>query len=276
MKIEDVIRAAVGPYDYHCGGYGTPGSSGVGYISVLTLKTNLMKRSPHLTAGLEKIVGYDNAEASEAYLGQINMSIASSFCGPTGAIWGYDLARHEKLQTASPLWTVRRHDGTRIPVFSIDPLIEAGLRLFGTREAKRFPVMPGAHVICAAKWKVSVGPCYVWCAIALGIAENREVDASLFMDDAGEFEPSTSPERVRETIVRSVADSVLMIGMHQNICFREIFVGFSFIRLEENDVGCALFAAPYIVLAKKALPTDPESLAGMGLAEWEHLILKPK
>ena len=70
--------------------YLNPGASGLGYIATLKLSVG------HLIADmdfvLEGIVSYDRAEKNDAYIGQINMVTASSFCGLNGAIWGYDLA----------------------------------------------------------------------------------------------------------------------------------------------------------------------------------------
>jgi len=38
LTIEGVVNGAVGPFDSYCDGYGNPGASGLGYISVLTLE----------------------------------------------------------------------------------------------------------------------------------------------------------------------------------------------------------------------------------------------
>jgi len=42
---------------------------------------------------LDSVLAYDRAEVEDIYLGQINMSLVSSFSGPEGLIWGYDCAR---------------------------------------------------------------------------------------------------------------------------------------------------------------------------------------
>jgi histidine decarboxylase len=271
LKLGDVIRGAVGPFENYCHGYSNPGSSGNSYIAVLTLNTGKAMRQ--LSEGLDRIIAYDSAEANGVYVGQINMIIASSFCGLAGAIWGYDLVRDEKLHDAEPLWTVRRHDNAAIPVYSCKPLLDAGLRLFGTNTSKRFPLAPGAHVICAAKWDEAIGPCYVWCAIALAIAENRDVDSCLFLEDKGHFAHAVKPDEFKKSELEKMADAVVMVGRNQNVHYREIFVGFQYAKVEENEVGCALAAAPYVVLARRVIPASgPESLADMTLSEWEHAI----
>jgi hypothetical protein len=39
MTRADVIKGAIGPFDDYCDGYGNPGASGIGYVSVLKLST---------------------------------------------------------------------------------------------------------------------------------------------------------------------------------------------------------------------------------------------
>ena len=94
-----VVKGAVGPFDDYCDGYGNPGASGIGYISVLKLSTGTVAKT--LDTVLEGIVSYDRAEKNDAYAGQINMIAASSFTGINGAVWGYDLARHDGLADGS-------------------------------------------------------------------------------------------------------------------------------------------------------------------------------
>ena len=95
MTLDEVVNGAIGPFDDYCDGYGNPGASGLGYISVLKLSTGTVVKN--LDTVLESIVSYDRAEKNDAYAGQINMLAASSFNGINGAVWGYDLARHDGL-----------------------------------------------------------------------------------------------------------------------------------------------------------------------------------
>jgi hypothetical protein len=97
LTLEEVVDGAVGPFDDYCGGYGNPGSSGVGYVSVLKLSTGMVLKA--MDSVLEGIVSYDRAEKNDAYAGQINMIAASSFNGINGAVWGYHLARHDGQPT---------------------------------------------------------------------------------------------------------------------------------------------------------------------------------
>ena len=82
MKLEEVLKGAVGPFDNYCDGYGNAGSSGLGYVSVLKLQTGKVKADMDVV--LESIVSYDRAESLGAYVGQINMVAASSFNGLNG------------------------------------------------------------------------------------------------------------------------------------------------------------------------------------------------
>ena len=189
----DIVNGAVGPFDDYCDGYGNPGSSGIGYISVLKLSTGTVAKT--MDSVLESIVSYDRAEKNDAYAGQINMIAASSFSGLNGAVWGYDLARHDGLDDGSipPMMTRRRSDGVEIKVFPVAPLLEAGQALFGTAQSRRFPLLPGSHVICATKDVTVSGPTSVWSAIALSIAEDRDRDSSLFIEDVGQDIAGDSP-----------------------------------------------------------------------------------
>ena len=128
----EVIDGAISPFADYCDGYGNPGSSGVGYVSVLKLSTGTVVKS--MDSVLEGIVSYDRAEKNDAYAGQINMITASSFSGLNGVVWGYDVARHDGLIDGSvkPLFHRTRHDGVEIPIYPVEPLLEAGERLFGT------------------------------------------------------------------------------------------------------------------------------------------------
>jgi histidine decarboxylase len=271
-RLSAVVDGAVGPFDRYCDGYGNPGPSGIGYVSVLTLSTGIVAKA--MDSVLEGIVSYDRAEKNDAYIGQINMLTASSFNGLNGAVWGYDLARHEGLDDGSvqPLMSQLRHDGEQIPVYPVAPLLEAGERLFGTAEDRRFPLLPGAHVVCATKEVTTTGPTSVWSAIALAIAEDREHDSSLFVEDVGQDLPASS-EREREQILQermaNIAESVVLCGADQNVKYKEIFVGFKSQWIPEGHVGCALVAAPYCVLARDAVPSPPSELLDTSLSEWE-------
>ncbi len=220
LSLEEVVDGAVGPFDDCADGYGNSGASGLGYISVLKLETGIVKHD--MDEGLEGIVSYDRAEATGAYVGQINMIAASSFNGCAGAVWGYHLAKEDSLAdgSAKPLFTRARGDGFDIPVYSVEPLLRAGKALFGTADERRFAPLPGSHVICAVKSKTISGPNSVWCAIALAIAEDREKDSNLFIEDCGDSIPADSEEaRIAylDRLLENIATSIVRCGDDSNV-----------------------------------------------------------
>ncbi len=274
MKLEDIVNGAVGPFDSYCDGYGNPGATGLGYISVLKLQTGKVKKD--MDTVLETIVSYDRAETLGTYVGQINMIAASSFNGLNGAVWGYHLAKQESIADGSikPLFTRKRSDGVEIPVYSVEPLLNAGSRLFGTNDQRRFPLLPGAHVNCAVKDNTVTGPTSIWCAIALAIAEDREKDSNLFIEDAGDSIPHDSDEaRVAylDKLMENIATSIVRCGDDSNVKYKEIFLGYKTEWIPEGYVGCALTCAPYAVFAKNAIPKGalPSDMLSMTLPEWE-------
>ncbi len=277
LTLEEVVNGAVGPFDAYCDGYGNPGTSGLGYISVLKLETGKVRMD--MDEVLEGIVSYDRAEATGTYVGQINMIAASSFNGINGAVWGYHLSKAESIAdgTLKPLFMKKRSDGKEIPVYSVEPLLDAGERLFGTNENRRFPPLPGGHVICAVKSHNVRGPNSVWCAIALAIAEDRQRDSNLFIEDCGDSIPAETEEsRVvyLEHLLENIAISIIRCGDDSNVKYKEIFVGYKTEWIPEGYVGCALTCAPYVVLAKNAVPSPgpADRMLSMTLSEWEKAV----
>src|SRR5436190_12700677 len=125
MSLPDVVDGAIGPSTKYCMGYLNPGASGQGYISTLKLSTGLVKVAG-LDPGTEGIVSYDRCEKNDAYIGQINMLTASSFCGVNGAVWGYHLAVADQIANGSlkPMYYQDESKaGKRIPVFPVKPLL---------------------------------------------------------------------------------------------------------------------------------------------------------
>ena len=105
-SFSEIVRSAVGPFETYCDGYGNPGANGTGYVSVITLHVSKVPKTMMLAGqkgeGLDGTVAFDKAESSEAYIGQINLIVASSFSGLNGVIWGYDIAKADEL-TRSPI-----------------------------------------------------------------------------------------------------------------------------------------------------------------------------
>lgn len=270
-----VINGAIGSDWYFCMGYLNPGASGLGYISTLKLSvgTVAVDNLDEVTSG---IVAYDRCEANDAYIGQINMLTASSFCGLNGAVWGYDLCIADNLR-GQKLYDQPLPDGSSIPVYNIYPLLDTTLRLFGVESQRRFPPMPGAHVVCANKSITSVGPTWVWSAIALAILKDRSSGSCLFIEDTNTLCGSYGYSDVvsfLENTQRLITNSVVLCGKDQSVWYKEIFVGYKFAWVEDGHVGTALTCAPYVTLAKNAIPAYciPSDLMDMSIDKWEQLL----
>ena len=87
-----ILESSLSPYDLYCLGY--PQQNG--YITAPVLSIGVAKETfSHVGSKvLDSIIAYDRAETQETYICQINMIIVSSFVGPQGLIWGYDLAKN--------------------------------------------------------------------------------------------------------------------------------------------------------------------------------------
>lgn len=269
-------------YDHYCAGYQNPDNQGAGYFLGVCLnvgKVPIKFRHPGSEV-LDKINAFDMAEATGTYLGQINMIKVSSFCGLQGQLWGYDIAKHELLRNKKSLLIARikNKNNKDISVYSAKPILDAMERLIGTRDEKRFPLLPGSHVPCATKQITKAGPCHLYCAIAIGIPQNRKNNACLLMEDIGELGTGTEDgeflNEYKHNVLISVAKSVLAVGENQLISYKEIFVELVDIVVEGGSMGCALIAAPYFCMAKKAVPNNVnsiEDLKKISLREWESL-----
>src|SRR2546428_3717839 len=110
-----------------------------------------------------------------------------------------------------------------------------------TEAQRRFPPMPGAHVICANKSFTEAGPRWVWAAIALAIADDRETAANLFIEDCGKYGKEDTP--VGEVIQfldktqRKVTKSMVMCGVDQGVVYSKIFCGYKYRFAPRNHVG---------------------------------------
>lgn len=204
---------------------------------------------------LDEINAFDLAEIERMNLGQLNLIRVSSFCGPQGIIWGYDVAVHPNLRQHR-LFSLTDDFGNAVPIYSAASLMEAAAELFGTVRQKRFPIAPGS--LCPAAWKSAASdqPGTVFACLALGIVKDRGHFACSLMEDAG-----LVPEDLRQqdqnwrgAIIESAARSVIGITKNQGTSCQEIFVAMATVDIEEGEVGCALLAAPYFSLARAAWP----------------------
>lgn len=288
MKIRapTIDKTAISPFDRYCDGYACPGAQGNGYVSVLKVATGTVEKTDD--ALLDGIVAYDRAEAVDAYIGQINMLTASSFCGVAGQVWGYDLAAADVIahRKEKPIFEETQYDGSKLPVYDAKPLIDAGIALFGTDDARRFPPAPGAHVICANKSVTALRPKTgkpgpgqahgVWCYIALSIARDRDTMADLFIEDAGLWTDGHEPaplvqylEEHRKAVVRSI----VACGEDQRVLYDRTYIAFASTIMNPGHIGTALTVAPYVTLAKSAIPGGEfHKLNEITLSEWETAV----
>jgi histidine decarboxylase len=321
ITLDQVINGAVGPFDSYCMGYMNPGASGDGYIATMKLSVDKVSLEG-LDPGTEGIVSYDRCEKDDAYIGQINMGTASSFCGINGALWGYHLAVADAIADNSlqPLFTYPGPDYPPdeklptqgiVPVYPVGPLLDAAVRLFGRMDKtgagetdlRRFPPMPGAHVICANKDASQVGPGYIWSAIAIAIAEDRTQAANLFIEDANFIGPTQgtlpsnprgsnrrsgrnpspdqgimpTPAQVEQDLMdylHAIAKSMILCGQDQDVTYTQIFAGAKYLFVGENEWGCALTCAPYVVLAQNAVNmfAAPSDLENATITQWEEAL----
>lgn len=280
-KIKIKLSGAISPYEDYCYGFSNPGNSGENYIltfhlGVGTSDFSLVHPGSEVLAEID---AFDKAEVDGTNIGQINMIIVSSFCGPMGVIWGYDIAFHPQLRETNPfnISGIINADNSEIPIYSIDPLIDATRRLFGTIDDPRFPIKPGAHVPCAGKNIKRKGPGHIYSAIGIGISKNRENDACLLMEDMGLMNVDSNDNKslyaYKQTIVEKMAKSILKVGENQHVEYEEIFVGLTDLTMNYSEIGCALVAAPYITLAKNAIPKDTNDLSRLNLDEWEDIVI---
>lgn len=263
---DKIIQSAISPYDNYCVGY----HGGKNYLTALILSFGTFKKTFNHKGSeiLDNTIAFDKAEISEAYLGQINMTIVSSFCGPQGLIWGYDLVKNEDVSPfmfSSKIQKDLKEFGD-IKIKNGENLKKAAKALFGTNKERHFPFLPGTHVPCAGRFYIRPGPTILYGTVAIGIPKNRERSACLLMEDVGEI---TGSKRVlksmKEKLMINAAKAVLEVGQSQKINYQEIFIDFLAERVKVDEIGCILVAMPYFLLAKKALN---KNLLNQDLEAW--------
>ncbi|WP_308576214.1 histidine decarboxylase, pyruvoyl type [uncultured Fusobacterium sp.] len=283
VRVPRIDKTAISPYENYCDGYGAPGAQGNGYVSVLKVSVGTVEKTDDFL--LDGIVSYDRAEINDAYVGQINMLTASSFCGIAGQVWGHDLAAHNDIieKKIKPVLEIDQYDGSKLHVYDAKPLLEAGIELFGTEKERRFTLLPGAHTICANKGVTAYRPkedrplkegeAYgVWCFIALSLSADRDNCADLFIEDAGLWTKNDSAEDLKaflEEHRKSVAWSVVSCGQDSHVLFERTYVGFAYTIMKPGEIGTSLTCAPYVSLARNAVPSQGfNSLNKISLKEW--------
>jgi len=266
-NVSHILQNIVSPFDYYCSGSGMQPSDF--YVTTPLIATGVAPLNSSQN-GLDKIVAFDKAEGELANITQINMVTVSSFNGLNGVILGYDIMPQELRQ--HPLV-----DSEQYPhVYDATPLFEATQALYGTVQEQRFPIMPGQHVLCACKTFYHPGPCVIYSALALAIAEDRSRTADLYMEDPGllsaDYDIHVSEEQ-QSAVIERLIHSVEQISQNLGVRYEKVFVGFKYHHVKAGEVGCAIAAAPYIHLAKNAIPhSDPEILQNMSLQEWQEAV----
>ncbi|MDI6830153.1 MAG: histidine decarboxylase, pyruvoyl type [Actinomycetota bacterium] len=264
----EILASAVGMEDDYCVGF--PGRGG--YCIGLVMGIGITRKTFSQAGSelLDAIVAYDEAEVEDTYIGQINMITVSSFCGPRGLIWGYDVARDGVARP--PLL-----EGAEAAEFAGTTLVhgavlrQATRMLFGTRGRRHFPLLPGSHVPCAGKYRSYEGREVLYAAVAVGIPEERDRHACLLMEDVGRCGKGVLREgweRARTGIILNMVRSVLRIGANHDVTYREIVADAVLREVPEGHIGCALVAAPYFQLARKGYHPD---LTRLSLQEWYGL-----
>ncbi len=263
---DKILSSSLSPHKRYCTGYRGEGP----YISTLVMGVGAFKKSfSHPGSDcLDKIVAYDRAEIDGAYIGQINMSLVSSFIGPQGLIWGYDVAKEEGIDLPSFLKKeeLDLFKQQEIEIKNGKNLRKAGRALFGSVDKKHFPFLPGTHVPCAGKFNPDSGPGVLYGAIAIGIPEDRNKAACLLMEDVGKIEGVSELEAsLKSRILLDTAKSVIEVGKNQKVRYKEIFVDLALKQVERDEMGCVLVAMPYLHLAQKAFTRE---LPDQTLKEW--------
>lgn len=256
---------AVGRFPDHCEGYFA--CDAPGYLLGISLKIGRVPCGlvcPGSTL-LDEINAFDAAEVDGANMGQLNVITVSSFCGPQGTIWGYDVCA--PADGHARLGTVQRGDHSA-ELYDLSSLTRSFERLMGDLDAPRFPFMPGSHVPAAMKMKTTREPGTLYAALALGIPENRRRDACLMMENPGFLPVGTDWEGARAAILDSMAHSVLAVGENQRVRYRQVFVGVTSVAVGPGEAACAMALAPYFRLAQNAFVGDL-SMARLTLEGWE-------
>jgi len=261
---DQILLSGVSPYEQYCVGYSGRG----GYLTAVVMGQGAFRKTfAHAGSNLlDSIVAYDRAEIDGPYIGQINMTTVSSFCGPEGLIWGYDIARVD-CGTPSFLTSEDLAEFTGMTIRDASGLRAAATALFGTNDDRHFPFLPGAHVFCAGRYRFFDGPTSVYSAVALGIPQDRDSAAAVLMEDVGQLDlvEQATTNATKRNVLLGMIRSVLEIGRNQRVKYAEIFIDMSLKRIAAGDVGCALVAVPYFHLARHA---HDDNLADQTIDEW--------
>lgn len=255
---DKIIKEAESPHKNHCMGYPGQGPYFTGFaMGSSSVPTKLGNKGSSV---LDRINAFDMAEVNDTYLGQINMITVSSFCGPHGLLWGYDIARTEDFLISDDLETEDINEFSDLEIHSGKNLRASTRELFGTNKKRNFPLFPGSHVFTAQKFISSPGPINLYGSFAVGIPDNREENACLFMEDVGCIKNESKEEKRK--ILKNMVYSIRAIGSNQIVNYKTIYVDIITQKVEKGETGGVLVASPYFLLAKNAYisSTIPDTL----------------
>ena len=190
----------------------------------------------------------------------------SSFCGPKGLIWGYDIAiaKKEKIDFTF------KYKNTII--YDIEPLCNAFEKLLGSLDKPRFPFLPGSHVPCATKNIIAKGKCHLYAAEGIGIPAERGKSACLLMEDIGNIPLEIDDvSGYKKMILNKLVSSIFSIGYNQRVAYNEIFVGIKDIIIDNGEYGCAMAISPYFSIAEDAIPKD-DNIFLLDIDSWENIV----
>ena len=282
-----VDRIAISPYKQWSRGYMEPGNIGNGYVTGLKVDAGVRDKTDDDV--LDGIVSYDRAETKNAYIGQINMTTASSFTGPQGHCIGYDILKNPAVDDAKPLFTEKQWDGSELPIYDAKPLQDALVEYFGTNDNRRHYPAPGSFIVCANKGVTAERPLDdadmkpgqgygVWSAIALSFAKDPSKDSSMFIEDAGVWETPNEDELIEYLKGRrkAIAKSIAECGQDANTSFKGSWIGFAHAMMKPGQIGNAITVAPYVSMPVDSIPggsiltpdTDMNIMENLTMPEW--------
>lgn len=282
-----IDRIAISPYQKFSRGYMEPGNIGNGYVSGLKVDAGVRDKTDDDV--LDGIVSYDRAETKNAYIGQINMTTASSFSGPQGHIIGYDLLKNPEIDHAKPLFTEKQWDGSELPIYDAKPLQDALVEYFGTNDERRHYPAPGSFIVCANKGvtaerpkqdsEMKPGQGYgVWSAIAISFAKDPVKNSSMFIEDAGVWDTPDEDELIEYLHGRrkAIAKSIAECGQDANTSFAQSWIGFAHAMMKPGQIGNAITVGPYFSMPVDSIPggslltpdKDMEIMESLTMTEW--------
>lgn len=287
LNKQGIDRIAISPYVKYSRGYMEPGNIGNGYVTGLKVDAGVRDKTDDDI--LDGIVSYDRAETKNAYIGQINMTTASSFTGPQGHVIGFDILHNPKVDEAKPLFTVKQWDGSTLPIYDAKPLQDALVEYFGIEKERRHYPAPGSFIVCANKGVTAERPKEdrplkpgegygVWSAIAISFAKDPVKNSSMFIEDAGVWETPNEDELLEFLDGRrnAIAKSIAECGEDAETSFESSWIGFAHTMMKPGQIGNAITVGPYFSLPIDSIPNgslltpdkDMEIMEQLTLPEW--------